>query len=115
MSLLIHMKYTLFLNYELTVQIEISRRTAFIKRGFYRVYWCYQIGVYMICTESGIKCQSTSPLNQNFQGFQKTLKKSSKRALKVASLKGIFCQFFEVFRESSKNLRLITLILTSKL
>ena len=24
------------------------------------VYWCYQIGVYIICTESGIKCQSTS-------------------------------------------------------
>ena len=54
------MKYTLFLIHELTVQIEYSRRTAFIKRGFYRVYWCYQIGVYIICTESGIKCQSTS-------------------------------------------------------
>ena len=60
MSLLIHLKYTLFLIHELTVQIEYSRRTAFIKRGFYRVYWCYQIGVYIICTESGIKCQSTS-------------------------------------------------------
>ena len=34
MSLLIHLKYTLFLIHELTVQIEYSRRTAFISMVF---------------------------------------------------------------------------------
>ena len=24
------------------------------------VYWCYQIGVYIICTKGGVKCQFTT-------------------------------------------------------